>query len=112
MFKMATKVFISQPMRGKTKAEIDEVKRDAINLASNIIKGPVEFFDNYFKLGYGISGMEDYMDNRLAIMLLAKSIDMMKDADIVFFCKGWKEARGCVIEHEIAEMYEITIIEE
>lgn len=36
---------------------------------------------------------------------LGKSIQLLSEADIVFFAKGWKDFRGCLIEREIAEKY-------
>ena len=31
----------------------------------------------------------------------------MSDAKFVYFCKGWKKARGCKIEHAVAVAYKI-----
>jgi len=36
---------------------------------------------------------------------LGKSIEMLAEADLVFFGKGWEEARGCRIEREVSEKY-------
>ena len=40
-----------------------------------------------------------------ALFYLAKSIDAMSKVDAVIFMKGWENARGCKIEHEIAVKY-------
>ena len=29
----------------------------------------------------------------------------MSECDTVYFCKGWENARGCKIEHEVAKSY-------
>ena len=39
------------------------------------------------------------------LFYLAKSIDAMSKVDAVIFMKGWENARGCKIEHEIAVRY-------
>ena len=36
---------------------------------------------------------------------LAKSIELLADADIVYFANGWQEARGCKIEHDCVIAY-------
>jgi hypothetical protein len=42
---------------------------------------------------------------------LGKSIELMAHADVAVFCPGWKEARGCRIEHECAVQYGLEVIE-
>ena len=34
----------------------------------------------------------------------------MSDCEAVYFCDGWKHARGCRIEHMLAEEYGLNII--
>lgn len=40
-----------------------------------------------------------------AIKYLAKSIELMDDADRIVMMKGWEKSRGCRIEHEVAVAY-------
>ena len=47
-----------------------------------------------------------------AVRCLAESIKFMSNVDAVYFLKGWEEARGCKIEHEIAKQYGIEVIYE
>ena len=99
-----TKVFISQPMAGYGKEEIIAIRKEAMNGLSGLLKGELFFIPSYFtdaELG----------SERDAIRLLAKSIDLLADADVAYFCEGWQESRGCNIEHDVAEYYGITIIE-
>lgn len=35
----------------------------------------------------------------------------MADADLVYFAKGWEDARGCMIERECAVQYGVPILE-
>ena len=34
----------------------------------------------------------------------------MKDIDALYMCDGWREARGCKIEYEVAKEYGIKIL--
>ena len=103
------KVFISQPMKDKTEQEI-KIERDLAmdTVASFLVRKP-EFIDNYFNDAVS-SGAKN--DEAIAIIYLARSIELMAQADVAFFCKGWEQARGCRIEHAVAKDYGITIIEE
>ncbi len=51
---------------------------------------------------------EQGIENR-PLFFLAKSLEMMSKCDTVYFCKGWKQARGCKIEHKAAEAYGLEI---
>ncbi len=48
---------------------------------------------------------EETPEGDAALFYLAKSIDAMSKVDAVIFMKGWENARGCKIEHEIAVRY-------
>lgn len=41
----------------------------------------------------------------IACWYLAKSIELMAGADIVFFVNNWESARGCSVERQVAEAY-------
>ena len=41
---------------------------------------------------------------------LGKSLELLSDADIVVFAKGWRNARGCRIEFKCAKEYGISYI--
>ena len=103
------KVFISQPMNGKTEEEIMAVRQEAIESVKRMHdEEEVEIIDSFF---------EDYdpqecnaPDSKLPVKFLARSIDMLADADEVYFCEGWQTARGCCIEFNVAEGYGIPMI--
>ncbi len=101
------KLFISQPMYGKTNDEIIRVREKAIESAKHRCKEgePVEVIDSFF---------EDYNPGSGCIPLkyLSKSIGLLADADVAYFVEGWQDARGCRIEHECALQYGIEIIED
>lgn len=96
------KLFISQPMRGRTDEEILRERDEAIAIAMDIVKDNVEVIDSFF---------QDAPVEAKPLWFLGKSIELLSSADIVYFCKGWNDARGCRIEHECAKEYGIEIIE-
>lgn len=96
------KIFISQPMNGKTTEEIENERNYIIErLREN---ESVEIIDSFFK---------DKPYEASPLWYLGESIKMMSEADAVFFCNGWQTARGCQIEHDCALEYGIdTMYEE
>ena len=98
------KVFISQPMNGKTPEEILEARNRAIQYVMEKYNGEAEIIDSYFK---------DFEENKYKIVplaYLAKSIELLATADVAVFCKGWKIARGCSIEFQCAATYGVEVI--
>lgn len=87
------KIMISQPMRGKTEKEIKEEREE---LVRKLEAEGHEILDTVFT---------DFDCYASPIAYLAKSIEFLDKADAVVFMKGWENARGCRIEHEIAEQY-------
>lgn len=100
---MLDNVFISQPMKGRTSKEIME-ERDEIMKFLEDSKGK----DFIVLDSYPISS---YIDNphstaeRYSLQCLAKSLELLSDANLIVMCKGWEKARGCIIEHECATKY-------
>lgn len=95
-------VFISQPMRGKTKEEILAEREKAIESAFRHFNEKLEVIDSYF---------EDAPVDAKPLWYLGKSLELLSTADVAYFAKGWEEARGCRIERICAEQYGIPIIE-
>lgn len=101
------KVFISQPMKGKTDNEILLERDRAIKVIKETINDDVEFVDSFFNINDGVpNGINK------PLWFLAKSIALLSTADIAYFISGWNQARGCKIEHECAAQYGIAIITE
>lgn len=94
------KVFISQPMRGKTEKQIREERKQIID---RFDKEKYEILDTIFT-------EEAPEGSDAGIYYLAKSIEELAKADIVVFVTGWHKARGCKIEHNVASAYEKIII--
>ena len=93
------KIMITQPMRGKTEEQIRE-EREA--LVKRLQEEGHEVIDTVL----------DISENKSPIYYLSKSIELLDKADGVVFMKGWQEARGCRIEHQVAVDYGKFIKEE
>ena len=98
------KLFISQPMRGKTKEEILAVRERAIESAERHLGEKVEVIDSYFE--------DAPTDGNVPLWHLGKSIMLLSTADVAYFAKGWEEARGCRIENTCAIEYGLDVIED
>ena len=94
------KVMISQPMRGKTEEQIREERKAIIEKFNNM---HIEVIDTIFI-------DEPPKDCNVAVYYLGKSISAMKDIDAIYMDDGWREARGCRIEHQVAKEYGIKIL--
>lgn len=96
------KLFISQPMRGKTDEEILAERADAVQAARDALGEEVEVIDSFFQ-----SAPADAKP----LWFLGESLKMLARADIAYFAPGWRDARGCKIEHACADAYGIHHIE-
>ena len=96
------KLFISQPMRGKTDEEILAVREKAIRSAEKMLGEPVEVIDSFF---------QSAPVGEKPLWFIGKSLEFLSDADIAYFAKDWQKARGCKIEHERAVEYGIPRID-
>ena len=98
---MRRKLFVSQPMRARTKKAIKEERAFAVSAVEKFLGEKVDVIDSI---------LPDCVP-RNVIKALGKSISLMGDADMVCFLHGWKNARGCIVERGVAEMYGKPIIE-
>lgn len=95
------KIMISQPMKGKTE---EQIRNERAELIKELESKGHEVVDTIFT--------EDAPKNcDEAIYFLSKSIEIMSKVDAIIFMKGWENARGCKIEHEIAVKYNKLIKE-
>ena len=95
------KVMISQPMRGKTE---EQIRVERAELVEELELQGHEVIDTIF-------AEEPPKESDAALFYLAKSIDAMSKIDGVVFMKGWENARGCKIEHDIAVAYGLYVRE-
>ena len=102
------KAMLSQPMNGKTEEEIVATREKAIKVLETQGYEPV---DTYFNDEWSQKeNMEAEGVVQIPVRFLAKSLEKMSLCDAVYFCKGWEQARGCRIEHEVAVAYGLNVI--
>ena len=104
------KVMLSQPMAGKTDAEIVAAREKAVKTLESQGYEIVNtlFTDEW----YSKEKMAERGVVQIPLCFLAKSLENMSRCHAAYFCKGWQEARGCRIEHEAAVAYGLEIIYE
>ncbi|MCI8644302.1 MAG: DUF4406 domain-containing protein [Lachnospiraceae bacterium] len=104
------KVMLSQPMAGKTDAEMIATREKAIRVLEE--KG-YEIVNTLFTdEWYNKENMEQRDVVQIPLCFLAKSLENMSLCHAAYFCKGWEDARGCRIEHEAAVAYGLEVIYE
>lgn len=99
------KVFISQPMNGLSDSQIEKDRERVITGLYRFGYEPDEItiIDSFIK--------ENAPDNvNSGLWYLGKSLELLADADIVVFAKGWRNARGCFLEWKCAKAYGISYI--
>ena len=96
------RLFISQPMRGKSDGEILAERSDAIQAAKEALDEEVEVIESFF---------QGAPADARPLWFLGKSLELLSTADIAYFAPGWNEARGCRMERACAEAYGIPFIE-
>ena len=102
------RLFISQPMRGKTDEQIEREREELVEIAEAVYfgRGGVEVIDSFFK-----GELNAPTGSKVPIYHLSKSLELLATADAVIFAKDWQGARGCRIEHECAKQYGVPMIE-
>ena len=96
------KLFISQPMNGKSDEEILREREKAIEEAKKALGEDVEVIDSFFQ-----SAPADARP----LWFLGKSLELLSTADIAYFAQGWEEARGYRIEHDCTVEYGVNRID-
>lgn len=96
------KLFISQPMKGKTDEEILAERQRAIEKAEKQLGEKVELIDSFFQEAPEVKTKGLYY--------LGKSLELLATADVAFFCKGWPEYRGCRVENTCAIEYGVPLV--
>lgn len=95
------KLFISQPMRGRSDDEIKAERNEIICSAKKEYGNDLEVIDSFF---------EGAPVDAKPLWFLAKSLELLSTADIAFFAPGWEGARGCKIENLCAKEYGVEVI--
>lgn len=88
------KLFLSHPMSGLSEEVILRTRKEAMDWARENIDPEVELIDSYLDLG-----------EVHPLKYIAKSIELLADADVILVLPGWENSRGCKVELECALMY-------
>ena len=88
------KLFLSHPMTGKNRQEILELRCEMLEWAYEHYGPDLELIDSYLDLG-----------DVGPLIYIAKSIELLDQADIVLVHPDWIFSRGCKIEVDAALMY-------
>lgn len=101
------KAMISQPMNGLTDEEIEKTRNKAIKHLERL---GYKVVNTMFKDDLYSESAKDRGVMSIPVYYLARSLEGMSFCDAVYFCDGWEDARGCRIEHDVAEEYGLDII--
>lgn len=100
--KHVMKVMISTPMSGipdeQVKTLLDKITKDFEKLHIEVVHS---FFIE--------DCPDDYINEKL--YYVSKSVEIMGKVDAVYFTRDWQTSRGCRIERQIAEAYNIKILD-
>lgn len=97
---MSKKVFISQPMNSLSSEYLVAVRKAAESEIRKQMGDDVQILYSTSDMGEG----------KPPAWYLGKSVQMMSEADLAYFCPGWDQYRGCSIEHRICLDYGIEIM--
>lgn len=98
------KLFISQVMSGKTKAQIMAMRKRVEDFAE---ENDYEILDSYIRE----RKPQDIEGDNIGIWYLGKSLEILAQADAIIMTPGCENARGCIIERMVAEKYNLIIHE-
>ena len=98
-------VMISQPMNGRRNDDIKKEREETIKKFNDL---HIDVIDSIIE---ETANPDIYNEYHPALYYLARSIELMGRVDAVYFVDGWQNARGCRIERQIAEEYDIKILE-
>lgn len=94
------KLFVSAPMKGRTEEEIRKTIDKMKNIAEIYEGEEMEMIDSYID--------EEPKENcNRGVWFLAKSIDMLAEADVFIGIRECYDWNGCCIESETARKYDI-----
>lgn len=99
------KVFIAQPMYGLSDEEIINKRKEIMLRMPRYYKSKVSHSEEDFEFIEIDTMHHDLPEGSPRLYYLGESIKLLNDADIVVFCEGWKEAKGCQVEMTVCNVY-------
>lgn len=105
------KAMFSAPMAGRTDEQIDRVRTKA---KSTLESMGYEFVNTVFRTEpeFTLEAMAARGVQNIPLHYLGYSLVNMSKCDAILFCRGWENARGCLVEHEAAKKYGVLILYE
>lgn len=100
-------LFISIPMNGRSAEDIIADQKAIVSKAEKIVGEKLQMIESCLDITVADNREEIRHD---PVWYLGRSIQLLATADYVYFADGWKNARGCKLEHAIAEAYGVEII--
>lgn len=97
------RVFISQPMAGKTEDEIKLEKEGIVNEIKSLYPD-AEIIDSF------VTEQPPEECVNVHLWYLGQSLTFLSKSDVAYFAEGWSKNRGCKIEHAAAVAYGIPIV--
>lgn len=102
-------VFISQPMSGLSEKEILAYRQLAIkNLTKIQDKYNKEYPDD--RIRFEFIDNTQFNEKKTPLGYMAKDVELLDTADIVYFADGWENSKGCNIEYTLCKTYDIPMI--
>lgn len=102
--KPVMKVMISQPMNGIPDSEVRRIQNE---LKERFAKYHIEVVDSFLT-----EEVDKNLRNKGVFYLGITIQKFLSDVDAVYFVNGWQRARGCKIERQICEEYDIMILDD
>lgn len=96
------KVFLSHPMNGLSESEIMSI-RDSAYTYLQAVYGNIKIIDNLH--------LYEAPKGAGRLWHLGRSIQQLEEADAIYFCGDWEDARGCCVEEMVARYYGLKVLE-
>ena len=98
------KVFISQPMAGRTDEDILQEREEILKcLQKRYPDKEITVINSFFEC--------DIQSRRPNVRMLGMSIELLAEADLMVQAPNWFCANGCNVENLVASEYDIPIID-
>ena len=94
------KIMLSSPMKDKTDKEISDERNEMANLL-------FDYYDDNCEI---MSTVIENHNEKSALECFSESILFMSMCDVLAMGFGWANARGCMLEYEIAKAYKVPVI--
>ena len=97
-------IFISHPITELSNEEINKIRSEAIKEIDNIIGE-----DNIYTI-IDQRFLDNVPEDADYVWYLAEDLKILDKADAVYFAKGYKKSKGCLLEYSYCNIYGKKII--